>query len=195
MARKPTIQTEDKYVIRFPEGMRDQLKAAAEKNNRSMNAEIVARIETYDALQWRMGELVEERERLSAELKLTKDDLGKQRIVSQQLQHLINEDSRTAQRDQETLSEIERRYNELREQAQYLEKLKADLLEISKERDELAQEHIREQAAVIEKLSQSQKTNRLILNGLKKVFLNSSDKGDDLKKLVEIFETIGDEDV
>lgn len=32
-------------VIRPPEGMRDRIKAAAEENNRSMNAEIVATLE------------------------------------------------------------------------------------------------------------------------------------------------------
>ncbi|WP_068951558.1 Arc family DNA-binding protein [Pararhizobium polonicum] len=35
----------DKYLLRMPEGMREQLKEAAKRNNRSMNAEIVARIE------------------------------------------------------------------------------------------------------------------------------------------------------
>lgn len=45
---KPTKvvrQEEDKYVVRFPDGMRDRIKAAAEANNRSMNAEIVNRLE------------------------------------------------------------------------------------------------------------------------------------------------------
>ncbi|WP_322997492.1 Arc family DNA-binding protein [Castellaniella sp.] len=35
----------DKVIVRLPEGMRDRLKAAAADNNRSMNAEIVARLE------------------------------------------------------------------------------------------------------------------------------------------------------
>ncbi|MBS3849711.1 Arc family DNA-binding protein [Devosia sp. BSSL-BM10] len=35
----------DKYLLRLPEGMRDQLKSAAAQNNRSMNAEIVARLQ------------------------------------------------------------------------------------------------------------------------------------------------------
>lgn len=42
--RKP--QTEDKYIVRFPDGMRDRLKDAAKGNNRTMNAEIVARLES-----------------------------------------------------------------------------------------------------------------------------------------------------
>lgn len=35
----------DQFVLRLPEGMRERIKAAAEANNRSMNAEILARLE------------------------------------------------------------------------------------------------------------------------------------------------------
>lgn len=35
----------DQYMLRFPDGMRDRLKDEAAKNNRSMNAEIIARLE------------------------------------------------------------------------------------------------------------------------------------------------------
>ena len=35
----------DKVIVRLPDGMRDQLKAAAKKGNRTMNGEIVARLE------------------------------------------------------------------------------------------------------------------------------------------------------
>lgn len=38
-------QQQDKFVLRLPDGMRDRIKAAAEANNRSMNAEIVATLE------------------------------------------------------------------------------------------------------------------------------------------------------
>lgn len=38
--RKP--QDQDKFIVRLPEGMRERIKAAADANNRSMNAEIVA---------------------------------------------------------------------------------------------------------------------------------------------------------
>ncbi|ANL48674.1 hypothetical protein AMC87_CH04053 [Rhizobium phaseoli] len=47
MAKKSAVQPEDKYVIRFPEGMRDRIKKAAERSGRSMNAEIVAALETF----------------------------------------------------------------------------------------------------------------------------------------------------
>jgi len=49
MAHSPMVdrapQDQDKYIVRFPEGMRDHLKAEAEKNKRSLNAEIIARLE------------------------------------------------------------------------------------------------------------------------------------------------------
>lgn len=45
--RKP--QSADKYIVRFPAGMRDRIAEAAKANNRSMNAEIVARLQaTFD---------------------------------------------------------------------------------------------------------------------------------------------------
>lgn len=46
MERKPfPSETQERFIIRFPDGMRDRIKEAAEANNRSMNAEIVARLE------------------------------------------------------------------------------------------------------------------------------------------------------
>lgn len=35
----------DGYMLRMPDGMRDRIRASAEENNRSMNAEIVGRLE------------------------------------------------------------------------------------------------------------------------------------------------------
>lgn len=37
---------QDQYMIRFPDGMRDRIKEAAEDAGRSMNQEIVARLES-----------------------------------------------------------------------------------------------------------------------------------------------------
>lgn len=36
---------QDQFIVRLPDGMRDRIKAAAETNNRSMNADIVATLE------------------------------------------------------------------------------------------------------------------------------------------------------
>lgn len=44
MSEKP-IQPQDKYVLRMPDGLRDRIKRVAEENGRSMNAEMIARLE------------------------------------------------------------------------------------------------------------------------------------------------------
>ena len=38
-------QLAERFQIRMPDGLRDQIRDAAETNNRSMNAEIIARLE------------------------------------------------------------------------------------------------------------------------------------------------------
>jgi hypothetical protein len=38
-------QNQDKFIVRLPDGMRDRIKAAAERNGRSMNSEIVSTLE------------------------------------------------------------------------------------------------------------------------------------------------------
>jgi plasmid stability protein len=43
MGRKPSA-AQDKFIVRLPDGMRDQLKAAAEGNGRSMTSEVVERL-------------------------------------------------------------------------------------------------------------------------------------------------------
>lgn len=46
MERKPfPSETQERFIVRFPDGMRDRIAVAAKANNRSMNAEIVARLE------------------------------------------------------------------------------------------------------------------------------------------------------
>jgi hypothetical protein len=40
----PPSRTADQFVVRFPDGMRSRITEEAKKNNRSMNAEILARL-------------------------------------------------------------------------------------------------------------------------------------------------------
>jgi len=56
MSKKPTAQPQDKYVMRMPDGMREALKAEAWANNRSLNAEIVLRLEEFESLKRRLVE-------------------------------------------------------------------------------------------------------------------------------------------
>jgi hypothetical protein len=47
---RPPSPDRDKFIIRLPDGMRERIKAAADANNRTMTAEIVARLRmTFDA--------------------------------------------------------------------------------------------------------------------------------------------------
>ncbi|QGA55856.1 Arc family DNA-binding protein [Brucella sp. 2280] len=45
MAQETASRSLDKIIVRLPDGMRDRLKEVAEQNNRSVNAEVVARLE------------------------------------------------------------------------------------------------------------------------------------------------------
>lgn len=44
-------QEQDKFIVRLPDGMRDEIRESAAKNNRSMNAEIIARLGTAATLR------------------------------------------------------------------------------------------------------------------------------------------------
>jgi hypothetical protein len=45
MSKEPyPSETADRFIVRFPDGMRDRIAESAKANNRSMNSEIVARI-------------------------------------------------------------------------------------------------------------------------------------------------------
>jgi len=43
MAKYPS-EEKDRFIVRMPDGMREELKSIAAKNSRSLNAEIVARL-------------------------------------------------------------------------------------------------------------------------------------------------------
>lgn len=45
MAQESASRKLDQYIVRFPDGMRDRLKLEAEANGRSLNAEIISRLE------------------------------------------------------------------------------------------------------------------------------------------------------
>ncbi|WOS62157.1 Arc family DNA-binding protein [Sinorhizobium fredii] len=64
---------QDQFVLRLPDGMRDTIKEAADHNGRSMNAEIVARLEASfdpsankdDQIEWLTGYLEQQQEERS----------------------------------------------------------------------------------------------------------------------------------
>ncbi|APO74588.1 hypothetical protein AM571_CH01767 [Rhizobium etli 8C-3] len=121
----------DQYLLRLPPGLRDALKESADIHARSLNAEIVERLEQYPRLHRLQGDisyLKMENKRLSAELAAAKDAMTEQKKVSAMLQHLIHTRSEEAHEEEKTVSAIENRFTELKEQAAYLEKLKSELL-------------------------------------------------------------------
>lgn len=46
--------TADRFVVRLPEGLRDEIRAAAQLAGRSMNAEIIHRIAQQEAISRRL---------------------------------------------------------------------------------------------------------------------------------------------
>ena len=84
-ARTGVVQPQDKYVLRLPDGLREELKEAAERHKRSLNAEIIARITEHenlwqfwasaDAEMAKLEEVAQKAERLEAENERLQDDL------------------------------------------------------------------------------------------------------------------------
>lgn len=50
-------RTADKFVLRLPEGLRDRINLAAKKNHRSMNGEMIARIDGSMDLEHKYEEM------------------------------------------------------------------------------------------------------------------------------------------
>ncbi|RYD74393.1 MAG: Arc family DNA-binding protein [Verrucomicrobiaceae bacterium] len=52
MTKTPAPSRElDKFILRFPEGMREQLAVAAESSGRSMNAEVIYRLQRFAQIE------------------------------------------------------------------------------------------------------------------------------------------------
>lgn len=61
-------QTDPQFKLRLPASLKEQIEQAAAESNRSMNAEIVRRLEAYDAIWAQMIEMSGEKERLEGKL-------------------------------------------------------------------------------------------------------------------------------
>lgn len=56
MSKAPS-RSQDQFIVRLPDGMRDRIKAAAEASGRSMNAEIVAALDERYPEPFKTGNL------------------------------------------------------------------------------------------------------------------------------------------
>lgn len=68
-------RTADKFVVRLPEGMRDRIAEVARQHHRSMNSEIVARLEQSLAQESRVEEKPLELSLEGAELSMSELEL------------------------------------------------------------------------------------------------------------------------
>lgn len=91
MGRTP-LQPQDKYVLRLPDGMRDKLKAAAANAKRSMNAEIVARLElSFEAEPGETIAAIRERIFNTANPSGLADEISPTEIIESELQRAVRE--------------------------------------------------------------------------------------------------------
>lgn len=111
MTKERSPQTGDKYIVRFPDGMRDRIAEAAKLSGRSINGEILARLhQTFEPsiqasiLEQRVKslEVVAEAYRASAESAYTATIVMMERL--EQLASELPKDHRLAQ---QTLALIE----------------------------------------------------------------------------------------
>ncbi|MFU0504038.1 Arc family DNA-binding protein [Pseudaminobacter sp. NGMCC 1.201702] len=68
MAQDSKSRKLDQYIVRFPDGMRDELKELAAEHNRSLNAEIIARLAEFQEMDERLYGSILKNEQLSAEV-------------------------------------------------------------------------------------------------------------------------------
>lgn len=71
MAKDSPAQHLDRIMVRLPDGMRDRIAALAEQNGRSMNAEVVARLEAsfeHDVTKKTLDELQDEYEKVKVKV-------------------------------------------------------------------------------------------------------------------------------
>ncbi|GAJ96171.1 Arc family DNA-binding protein [Rhizobium rhizogenes] len=74
MTKKPVTQPQDKYVLRMPDGLRERIKAVAEREGTSMNHEIIRVLERAFPEQWPVDERLDELAQMLAVLSAGRGD-------------------------------------------------------------------------------------------------------------------------
>lgn len=184
--------------LRLSEELKALITQEAKNNGRSVNAEIVQRIEAYDGFYHRMMRLVEERDKLQAQLEAHQDALNEQRMIAAGLQQLLAKNSEDAEREDEALAVIEKRFNELKEQSRYLEELKAELISLHKDlkdEQEKDREVLEEQRSMLSRIADSEKRNSgLLLQFGKMLKKAASGDRDELDQLLKAFSAADQKD-
>lgn len=96
MAQDTPSRKLDQYIVRFPDGMRDLLKAEAAKNNRSLNAEIVDRLEFTVSTTFAkvIGDLERAEVKLSEQDKIERDLRRQIELLEEQVEILRGREDR-----------------------------------------------------------------------------------------------------
>lgn len=118
----------DQYMLRFPDGMRDRIKTAAEASGRSMNAEIVERLEESFAFPQKEAKLRREIAEINQET-----ESADQEILELKEKIKYRED-----REIEHIAEIKRLRTRLQTNDKYQD---SDNAEIAALRSELGEVH------------------------------------------------------
>ena len=83
MQKPPVSRESDKFMLRFPDGMRDRIRIEAEKNGRSMNAEIVSRLEASFDTERELSGLVAKLEGFRDKLQAFNDGMDATRSLAE----------------------------------------------------------------------------------------------------------------
>lgn len=84
MAEEQNRSFQDKFMLRLPDGLRDRIKAAADKNNRSMNAEIVSVLNAFYPERMTLEDMVEYLKELTEQ-----SSNGTRPEIMQELEHVL----------------------------------------------------------------------------------------------------------
>lgn len=206
MAQDSKSRKLDQYIVRFPEGMRDRIKAEAEISNRSLNAEIIARLETYDAMAKRIEEREERLFTAEAERKYFEQEWEKAAAIVNEAssideKRMLLEAERQRNEAQkaaleETKEHVEREMRHLMKvheqnnaQLALLEKLRTDIQSMSEDRlaiDKGRDEIISRQSELIDQMRNINRDGIVIMRGIMKA-VDDAARGDTsaLDKMVE----------
>jgi len=89
--KKYPSDKQDKFMLRMPEGMREQIRLSAEHYGRSMNAEIVARLrESFDS-EKQLEEVSKASATLDQKLAVVRREIGLMEQAKTEAQEFIRE--------------------------------------------------------------------------------------------------------
>lgn len=156
--RKP--QAEDKYIIRFPNGMRDRLKEAAKANSRTLNAEIVARLgDSFTSAKTNQADAEYSKlYRLQAELDtLTNRDT----LITMKLQMLKTEweqakEAETPEREKSLAQQINHAHQDWEQLRKRMSRLLVEIREQQLKADEASSEQLAAMNAQIDRMLQNE---------------------------------------